>query len=56
MELFDVVGMPGEPQRLDYIIKEHEKLQRRFTALVDLLFEKKLISHDEAVRIRKLED
>jgi hypothetical protein len=40
-------GMPGEPARLDYIIREHEKLERRFAALAELLLANKVLSRDE---------
>ena len=53
MKLTDLLNNPlTEVPRLDYAIREHDKLERRFSALIDLLVEKKLITHDEAVRLR----
>jgi hypothetical protein len=45
-------GPLTEYPRLDAVIEDHEKLKRRFSALIDLLVEKNLITHDEAVRLR----
>ena len=53
MEFTDLVRSPLiELPRLDAVIEEHEKLKRRFAALLNVLVEKKLITHDEAVRLR----
>ena len=52
-ELAEIV--PGEPERLDYIIREHEKLERRFAALADLLVEKQILSRDEVDRLKSEE-
>jgi hypothetical protein len=40
-------GLMGEPQRLDYIIREHEKLQARVTRLEELLLSKGVITEGE---------
>jgi hypothetical protein len=37
----------GEPARLDYIIREHEKLEARVESLVNLLRSKGLITDEE---------
>jgi len=40
----------GEPQRLDYAIREHEKLEARLEALIALLRSRELITAKEAFR------
>lgn len=40
-------GMMGEPERLDYVIHEHEKLQARVNQLIELLIAKGLITTQE---------
>ena len=52
MNLWDALTTTPEMERLDYVIREYEKLDRRFAALITLLLEKGLITHDEAVRLR----
>ena len=53
MKLTDLLVTPmTEVSRLDYAIQENERLRRKFSSLVDLLVEKKLIANDEAVRLR----
>ena len=52
MNPLDLIGLPGEPARLDYTIREHEKLKRKFAALIDLLREKKVLSPDETARFK----
>jgi hypothetical protein len=53
MKATDLLRSPlTELPRLDAVIEEHEQLNRRFSALINLLVEKKLITHDEAVRLR----
>lgn len=52
MNPLDLLSLPGEPARLDYAIKEHEKLKRKFAALIDLLREKKVLSPDETARFK----
>ena len=47
-----MLNLPGEPARLDYLVKEHEKLHRKFSALIDLLREKKVLSPDEVARFK----
>ena len=46
-------GIPGESDRLDHIIKEHEKLERRFAALVQLLADKQVLSPDDVEHLRR---
>ena len=52
MNPFDILAVPGEPARLDYVIREHEKLLRKFSALIDLLREKQVLSPDEVARFK----
>ena len=42
--------MMGEPQRLDYVIREHEKLERKVDALIELLVSKELLTRSEIER------
>ena len=56
MKLTDLFATPmTEVPRLDYAIQENEKLKRKFSELVDILLEKKLVTHDEAARLRSTE-
>ena len=50
MNPLDLIGLPDEAGRLDYTVREHEKLKRKFAALIDLLREKKVLSPDETAR------
>ena len=53
MSLLDAFRTPvTEGPRLDHVIREHEKLGRRFNALVELLVEKKVLTRDEVARLR----
>jgi len=53
MSLLDAFLTPvTEAPRLDYVIREHEKLERKFNALVELLFEKKVLTRDEVAQLR----
>jgi hypothetical protein len=52
MNPFDILALPGEPARLDYLVKEHEKLRGKFSALIDLLREKQVLSPDEVARFK----
>jgi len=53
MKLTDILNTPlTEVPRLDSAIREHEKLERRFEALIDLMVERQLITRDEAMRLR----
>jgi hypothetical protein len=45
MSIFEALTM-GESQRLDYVIREHEKLQRQVEALTTLLVERGVISRE----------
>jgi hypothetical protein len=45
-DMLNIGGM-GEPQRLDYVIREHEKLQARVIRLEELLLAKGLITEGE---------
>jgi hypothetical protein len=47
-------GLMGEPQRLDYVIREHERLQRRVSDLEELLKSKGIISDEERTRLAGL--
>lgn len=40
-------GLMGEPQRLDYVIREHDRLQARVDRLTELLRSKGLITSEE---------
>ena len=42
--------MMGEPRRLDYIIREHEKLRQQVEALTALLVENGVVSADALSR------
>jgi len=48
----DSIGLPDEAGRLAYTVREHEKLKRKFAALIDLLREKKVLSPDETARFK----
>jgi hypothetical protein len=52
MNLWETLTNTPESERLDYVIREYEKLERRLATLVDMLVQKNLITHDEAVRLR----
>ncbi len=53
MSLLDAFLTPvTEAPRLDHAIREHERLERRFNMLVELLFEKKVLTRDEVARLR----
>ena len=45
------VNQMGEPQRLDYIIREHEKLQARVSRLEALLQARGLLSPEELAAV-----
>ena len=49
-ELFNE-GMMGEPERLDHIIREHEKLRARVSQLEDLLRSKGILTDEERARL-----
>ena len=53
MNPLDMFALPGEPARLDYSIREHEQLKRKFDKLVDLLREKQVLSPDEVARFKR---
>lgn len=44
------LGMMGEPQRLDHVIRELEKLQRRVAELEELLRSKGIIAVEQQTR------
>ena len=44
-------GQMGEPDRLDYVIREHEQLLSRVEALIELLRSKGLITDEEASQL-----
>jgi hypothetical protein len=45
------IGTMGESARLDYVIREHEKLQRQVAALAELLIAKRVASREEIQRV-----
>jgi hypothetical protein len=45
------VGMMGEPQRLDYVIREHERLRRRVAELEQLLRSKGILTAEDQARL-----
>ena len=45
------IGMMGEPARLDYLIREHEKLEAKFRRLAELLTSKGLITREERMSL-----
>jgi hypothetical protein len=49
-------GGMGEPHRLDYVIREHEKLQARVIRLEELLLAKGLITEREKSTLDSQED
>ena len=52
MNPLDIFALPGEPSRLDHAIREHEKLHKKFDALINLLREKKVLTPDEVARFK----
>jgi len=53
MNPLDMVALPGETKaRLDDLVKEHEELRRKFSALLDLLREKEVLGQDELARFK----
>jgi hypothetical protein len=49
-EVFNA-GMMGEPERLDFIIREHQKLEVRVARLEELLRSKGIITDEEHTRL-----
>ena len=45
-DVFDVFALPGEPARLDYIIREHEKLKQQVEILTALLVAKGIMTSE----------
>ena len=41
-------GSRGEHGRIDWLVDEHEKLERRYQALVDLFISRQVISRNDA--------
>jgi hypothetical protein len=52
MSIFDALTM-GESQRLDYVIREHEKLQRQVEALTALLVDRGVISNEAVLEAKR---
>jgi len=51
-----MVALPGDTAgRLDHLVNEHEQLRRKFSALIDLLREKQVLSQDELARFKTKE-
>jgi len=50
MNPLDILTM-GDSTRIDYIIREHEKLSRQVRALSQVLKEKGLLTQDEFARV-----
>lgn len=44
----------GEPARLDYIIREHDKLKKRVEALEYFLISKGLLTRDERAHLAEI--
>jgi hypothetical protein len=56
MDLRDLIAVPGETaSRLADLVKEHEQLRRKFSALLDLLREKQVLDQDELARFKAKE-
>ena len=52
MDPLDIFALPGETARLDHMVKAHERLRRKFSALIDLLRSKQVLSPDEVARFK----
>ncbi len=52
-DLFNAAFM-GEPERLDYVIEEHKKLQARVAQLEELLKSKGIVTTQELNRLERL--
>jgi hypothetical protein len=57
MGFLDALNTPlTEVPRLDYAIRAHDSLERRFNLLVELLVEKKVLSHDDVAKLMDTKD
>lgn len=52
MNLWEALTTTPEMERLDFVIRGHERLELRLSRLIDVLLEKQLITHNEAAKLR----